>query len=111
MADLPAVRFRSVVPFVRWKVVLHRVDARRNPPWLGGKSSPGLVWIKARQKRSPRRNADRAIVELRESQTLSREAVDVRGRNFRTETTDVGIAQIVGHDENDVGLRFIRHQR
>jgi hypothetical protein len=63
------------------------------------------VLVASGQQRDPRRRAHRAVgVGLREAHPLPRKPVDRRGRVFAAAVaTQVGIAEVVGHDEHDAG--------
>lgn len=71
----------------------HGVDAR------AGRILPA-------HQRRPRRRAILVLVEVGEFRALAREAVDVRRLVIlAAKAGDVGIAEIVGHDEDQVGPR------
>ena len=45
----------------------------------------------------------RGVVELREPQTVFSQLVEIGGLDLPAVTTDIGIAHVVDHDENEVG--------
>ena len=63
----------------------------------------GLVAVEPGQQRHPRRVALGRVVELREPQPVGRQRVEVRRLDLRAVTPQVGEAQVVGHDQHDVG--------
>ena len=50
------------------------------------------------------------IIKLAESQTLLRQGVDVRRLDFTAEATEVRVAHVIGHEDDDVGLLGGDHQ-
>jgi len=42
------------------------------------------------------------VVELTEAQSILGQAVQVRSFNFRSIATEIGKAQVIGHNEDDV---------
>ena len=44
------------------------------------------------------------IVELRKAEAVFGEAVEVRGFDFRAVASDIGVAEVIDHDDEDVGL-------
>ena len=58
--------------------------------------------IKPREQRSTRRTAARACIELRETQSVRRERVEIRRADLASVTPEVRPAQIVSEDDEDV---------
>ena len=70
--------------------MLHIVIANRVRVVAGEKFGPGGV-------------AFGGVVELREPQTVFSQLVEIGGLDLPAVTTDIGIAHVVDHDENEVG--------
>ena len=64
-----------------------------------------LMRITPRQQSRARRTASRLIIELRKRHATPGQTIDVGRRYFRAETANVGIAQIVGQNQNNVRTR------
>jgi hypothetical protein len=62
----------------------------------------------ARQHRRSRGRADRGYVEALELESVPKDSVDVGRIDVATVNAEVGPAQIVGHEHNDVGSRANR---
>src|SRR5690348_13050854 len=76
-----------------------------------------MAGVQPGHQHAPGRRADRVSgIELREAHALSRQAIDVwRLDSFLPVIADVAISEIVGEDEDDVGLaaagrRFLLHR-
>ncbi len=68
--------------------------------------------VATRQQAGPRRRAHRSGVEVRQPDTPSGEPVEVGGVQIRAVATEVGEAEIVEHDHQDVrGTGIERHRR
>ena len=61
-----------------------------------------LLRIKSGEQRGARRTAARGVIELREAHTALRQRIQRRRGDFTPIATEVGLTDIVGHDENDV---------
>ena len=66
-------------------------------------SAAGLVAVKSGQQRHPRAVALGCVVELGKPQSVRRESIQPWGFDLGTIASQVGEAEIVRHDENDVG--------
>ena len=64
---------------------------------------PNRVRVVAGEKFGPGGVAFGGVVELREPQTVFSQLVEIGGLNLPAVTTDIGIAHVVDHDENEVG--------
>ncbi len=78
---------------------------RRGQRLLESKRQP--VLIPARDQRQPRRRADRGVrIRLQKAHAVAGDAIDVRRLQIGTAVArDVGVSEIVGHDEDDIRLR------
>ena len=72
----------------------------------GHMSNSGLVGVEPGEKRGAGGAATAGVVELREAQAVGGEFVEIRGFDFPAVTSDVGIAHVIGHDDNDVWAGF-----
>ena len=63
----------------------------------------GLMRIEAGEQRGARGAAARHVVELREPHATRGERVEIRRGDLAAVATDVGVADIVGHDDDEVG--------
>jgi hypothetical protein len=63
----------------------------------------GLMRIEAGEERRPGGAAAGGVVELGEAEAVFGEAVEGGGGDFTPVGADIGLAEIVGHDENNVG--------
>jgi hypothetical protein len=63
-----------------------------------------LLCIVASEQGAARGPAARGVVKLGEAQAITGEGVEVRGRDFAAVTPKVGIAEVIGEDEDDVRL-------
>jgi len=61
-----------------------------------------LLRVIAGHHRAARGPAAGGVVKLREAQPILREAVEVRGRNVAAITPEVGVAEVVGENEENV---------
>ncbi len=59
--------------------------------------------IAAGHQRGPRGRADRLAIEGFEPDAALRERIDVRRLDQPAAIAEIGIAEVVGHDEDDVG--------
>ena len=62
------------------------------------------VGVEPRQQAGPRGAAASRIVELREAQAFGRQPVQCGGFDFASEASRIGKAEVVGQDDDDVGL-------
>lgn len=62
----------------------------------------GLMRIQPGQQRRPHRPAAAGVVELRESRSARREAIDIRRRDLTGVAPEVGKAHLVDEDHDDV---------
>ena len=62
-----------------------------------------LLGVVAREEGAARGPAAAGVVELREAQSVRGEAVKIGGLNFAAVTSEIGVAEVVGHDEQDIG--------
>ena len=65
--------------------------------------SAGLITVEAREERDAGGVALGGIVELGEAESALGELVQVGSRDFRAVAADVGEAEVIGHDHDDVG--------
>jgi hypothetical protein len=65
----------------------------------------GLVGVEAREQRRARGAAAADVVELSEADAVGGEAVDVERGNLRAVAAEVGEAEIVGEEDDDVRAR------
>jgi hypothetical protein len=74
--------------------------------WLPGckRTDPGFVGMKPGHERGPGRTAAGRIVKRLGSNTALRKTVKIGGGNFTAVASQIGIAQIVGENHNDIGL-------
>src|SRR3546814_6981422 len=72
---------------------------------------PRLMRIGAGEQRRTRRAAPRIVIELREGETVFRQRIDIRRRDFAAETAHVGKADIVEQDHHDVRAGGLREGR
>ena len=63
----------------------------------------GLMRVEAGEERGARGTAAGGIVEVREAQAAGGERIEIGRGDLAAEAADVGIAHIVGEDEDDVG--------
>ena len=64
-----------------------------------------LLGVIARQDGRPRRPAPRGIIELREPQSAGRQPVQVRRPDLAAIATQIRVAQVIGHDDDNIGTR------
>jgi hypothetical protein len=69
-------------------------------------ADPRLVRVKSRQKTRARRTAAGSVIELREAQSASRQAVQVRRPYLSAIAADVGEAHIIREDQDNVRPRW-----
>ena len=56
-----------------------------------------------RQDLRPRRPATRGVIELLKTQAITRQAVEVGGLDLSSVAAEIGEAEIVGHDQENIG--------
>ena len=80
------------LPLIRWlaQILIHRADAR-------------LVRVEAGEQGRPRRAAAGHVVELRDANAVGRERIDIGCANFAAVAADVGEAEVIGKDNDDIG--------
>jgi hypothetical protein len=61
-----------------------------------------LLAVQPRQQRCASRSAHGIVVELRESQSIPRQGIDVGRGNLAAIATEIRPAHVIGHDEDDV---------
>jgi hypothetical protein len=66
---------------------------------------PDLLRIVAREEHAARRPAAGRVVELREPQAIFCQPVEDRRLNFTAIAAEVGVPQIIGQNDQDVGTR------
>ena len=59
--------------------------------------------VESGEEGAPGRPAAGRVVELGESQAVFRHGIEMRCLNFTAVATEVGIAQVISHDEKEVG--------
>ena len=64
--------------------------------------------IAAGHQLRPRRRADRHAIERLQPHAIVRQTVDVRSFDVAAAIAEIGVAEIVGQDNDDVGFRFLR---
>ena len=72
----------------------------------GHVSNSCLVWVEPGEKRGAGGAATAGVVELREAQAVGSELVEIRGFYLPPVTSDVGIAHVIGHNDDDVWAGF-----
>ena len=77
------------------------------PPIPKHVPDPRLMRIQPGQQRTPRRAASARIVKLRKTNAALCQPVEVRRVDFAPVATDIGVAHVVRHDEDDIGPGFI----
>ena len=65
--------------------------------------SAGLVTVEAGEERDAGGVALGGVVKLGEAESVLGELVQVGSRDFRAVAADVGEAEVIGHDHDDVG--------
>ncbi len=65
--------------------------------------APGLVAVEPGQERDARAVALGGVVELGEAQAVFREGIEMGRVDFGSVATEIGEAEVVRHDEDDVG--------
>ena len=71
----------------------------------GNGIAPNLLGVIPREKGSPRWPASRRVVELGEPQPAGGEPVQVGRLDLAAVAAQVGEAQVIGEDDDDVGSR------
>src|SRR5262249_43135291 len=69
----------------------------------GHVADAGLVRVEAGHEAGPARAAAGGVVELGEAQAVLGQGVEVGGADLAAVTAEVGVAEVVGEDEKDVG--------
>jgi hypothetical protein len=67
-----------------------------------------LLTMEASQERRSRRAADGVVIELPEAEALGRELVEMRGGDLAAVAAKIGPAEIVGQNDDDIGLLDFR---
>ena len=67
--------------------------------------APPRLCVIAGENRRPRRPATRGVVKLREAQPLARKRVKIGRGDFPTIAPQIGIAHVIGKDDDDVWFR------
>src|SRR5690606_9694119 len=70
---------------------------------LGECVAANLLGVVAGEERGSRRPAAGGVIELSEAESFVSQLVEVRGGDFAAVTAEVGIAEVVGEDDEDVG--------
>ena len=115
MAEVPLAddgrRVAGLLQGLRQRALLQRQAVLRPRPDHAD-LQPVPHRIAARHQGGPRRGADRLHVELLEPRARRRELVEVRRLDLLAAVeADVGIAQVVGQDEDDVRFALLRTGR
>jgi hypothetical protein len=77
----------------------------------GHETDSRLVGVEAGEQSGAGGAAARAVVKIGEAQTVGGESVKVRGCRSGAEAADVGVAHVIGQNDNDVGLCRLRRYR
>ena len=78
---------------------------------IGEGADAGLVGVQAGHEGGPGGAAAGRVVEGGKTQAAGGEAVDVGRGDLAAETTEVGVAKVVGQDDEDVGAAFRRRSQ
>ena len=70
-------------------------------------SDASLMRIQPGKQRRPRGAASRRVVKLREPNAIFGKAIQVRCLNLTAVATDVRISHVVGHDQDNIWLRYV----
>ena len=68
-------------------------------------AQPAVLPILPAHQRGACRLALGGVVKLREAQAIGRQTVQIRRRDLAAVTAEVGVAHVIGEDEQDVGFR------
>src|SRR5262245_35281407 len=79
-----------------------RADALAAAFNSGNRIATDLLRVVAGEEDAARRPAAGRVVELREPQAILRQPVEDRRLNFTTVAAEVGVAQIIGQDDQDI---------
>ena len=112
VAEVPFAK-HATVPVARLGQRLRQRDLggiqAKMPPWRNDRPRhPKPDWVAAGHQPGARWAAHREHVKTIQFHPLTGDPIKMRRRDAVRVEADVGPAQVVGHDDNDVGLRFRR---
>ena len=114
MAEVPLADHQRLVARLLQRL-RKRPLVRRQPIGVARKDDQRLQPIAHRvaagHQFSARGRADRHAVEILEPDALGRELVDIGCPDLASAIAEVGVAEVVGHDEDDVGPWRLRARR